>query len=1084
MRHIRKQIQKNLSVREAKKIDTPKPNLVKSVVRTVINTESKPLMPNPDTPTVYILTRTSNRPHGFKRCHESIKRQTYKNIRHIVSIDNINDKSYVEQYDVDYIFIDKTQIESQPDIPNPNTGKRFIFNLYFNILMAKATDGWIIFLDDDDYLIDSDVISKTVASIKSNEDMLIWQMKYPNGSILPTSNEMNTKPRLGRIGSPCIMVHSSIANQIKWDGWKCGDYRFISKVWDLTKNKVWIKQPMIQLGDIGMGLRKDLGDKSNDVVKPVVVPNVNRILNNHQPDSPKKILDAFKSKFIKVENTNNINKLSNTSNTTTNINNLNNENYYNDIIVPTRIFDGEVVLIVMSNYNRGDNILDSIKSVLNQTYKNVLLHIIDDNSTDDSVSIIFNYLKSINVDNVKFTLSMNNVGTYTNRNQALYTNKFDWWTICDSDDIILPNHVENTITQLKKHNKSFGVPLYQRVYKNSGKKIQPKHGEGIFFYHKKIYNIIGYYDYNKFGADTDYLWRVKQYFGDEFKINDCTYIAYAYGDNLTIKHKKNERLKYVAKIKNELKNGLINRPIILSLHQKYNSIDNLKKSEDNSNFEPLTNNNIFSVDYTYSYLYDKLKNNINFTYLRFGDNDFMHIFKQNVGRELGHNKTVYNDNLHNFLLDSIKCNGDGYIKTYNFAGYSVTHKNFKKQKIFPLRNDILNYIKKYDKSNCYHSVLFFYIIMSYYPKYVEGIFSFIRNEKNTLYVGSVQPQYAKKVLGDFKYHIETAKYNSTANISKYITQIDNLISKQNIKYIILACGQLSRVLGGYIYKNYGNKFTILDIGGIIETFDPKTTKSSVVNNKTIYQKNMSFNLNKNITPNISYEIQPKIDKQPLGVIMCTWKRFERLNLTLSMLNEQTNKDFVFYIWNNNIELKNKIENLILNYKDINIKVYHSDINIGGLGRFKVATQNVDNHKMFLFFDDDQEFKSDYIEKFTNLFKSKTLTSWYAFKIIKDYHVRTRVKTLTNVDYCGTGGLLADAELFKDNDILNIPIKYQFIEDLWLSYYAKYIHIYQLRGCDIWMQINVDNKDQYTTNRNLRDLKTEFYNFLEKKYNKK
>ena len=49
--------------------------------------------------TLNILTRTSNRPNGFKRCYNSIKNQTYKKINHIVSCDNEKDLNYLNNYD-------------------------------------------------------------------------------------------------------------------------------------------------------------------------------------------------------------------------------------------------------------------------------------------------------------------------------------------------------------------------------------------------------------------------------------------------------------------------------------------------------------------------------------------------------------------------------------------------------------------------------------------------------------------------------------------------------------------------------------------------------------------------------------------------------------------------------------------------------------------------------------------------------------------------------------------------------------------------------------------------------------------------
>lgn len=257
------------------------PNISKKRVlpkRTIITTKiiEKPML--------NIITRTSGRPNGFKRCSDSIKNQTYKHVRHIVSIDSLEDKEYVEKAGVDFYFIDKQKIKSKPDIPNPNTGKKFIYNLYFNELFSKVKDGWILILDDDDFLANSNVVQTMVNRIQNNSDMLIWQMRYPTGVLLPSIAEMVVKPRLGRIGSPCVMVHSSIAKTIKWDGWKCGDYRYISQVWDKTETKQWLKKPLIQLGGAGFGLKKDVESKKTPTKAQKKVD---------------KLLVDFKKKFVK-----------------------------------------------------------------------------------------------------------------------------------------------------------------------------------------------------------------------------------------------------------------------------------------------------------------------------------------------------------------------------------------------------------------------------------------------------------------------------------------------------------------------------------------------------------------------------------------------------------------------------------------------------------------------------------------------------------------------------------------------------------------------------------------------------------------
>jgi glycosyltransferase involved in cell wall biosynthesis len=50
-----------------------------------------------------------------------------------------------------------------------------------------------------------------------------------------------------------------------------------------------------------------------------------------------------------------------------------------------------LVSILVSNYNYGRYIGESIQSALDQTYSNIELIICDDGSTDDSISVIEEY---------------------------------------------------------------------------------------------------------------------------------------------------------------------------------------------------------------------------------------------------------------------------------------------------------------------------------------------------------------------------------------------------------------------------------------------------------------------------------------------------------------------------------------------------------------------------------------------------------------------------------------------------------------------------------------------------------------------
>jgi hypothetical protein len=216
------------------------------------------------------------------------------------------------------------------------------------------------------------------------------------------------------------------------------------------------------------------------------------------------------------------------------------------------------------------------------------------------------------------------------------------------------------------------------------------------------------------------------------------------------------------------------------------------------------------------------------------------------------------------------------------------------------------------------------------------------------------------------------------------------------------------------------------------------------------------------------------------VIMCVWKRVDNLTNTINMLNNQTFKDFDFYIWNNNND--NNIIDCLYDYKNkytIINDIYNSHENVGGLGRFIYAKKLSDRYSKIIFIDDDQIFSDDLIFEMVNKFQEKTIISWWSWKInTLDYFNRYRVSNLKEADYCGTGGMIVDSKVFKEDIVFEIPEKYKFIEDLWLSFIAKNVLNYKLLGYNFNINIVEDGKDQ---SLKLLNLKREMYIYLKTKY---
>ncbi len=96
-----------------------------------------------------------------------------------------------------------------------------------------------------------------------------------------------------------------------------------------------------------------------------------------------------------------------------------------------------MISIIITLYNKQACILDTVNSVLNQTNKNFELIIINDGSTDNSLSIV----SAINDIRIKI-YSKSNGGVSAARNDGIIHSVGDYILFLDADDILYPNCLE------------------------------------------------------------------------------------------------------------------------------------------------------------------------------------------------------------------------------------------------------------------------------------------------------------------------------------------------------------------------------------------------------------------------------------------------------------------------------------------------------------------------------------------------------------------------------------------------------------------------------------------------------------------
>ena len=109
----------------------------------------------------------------------------------------------------------------------------------------------------------------------------------------------------------------------------------------------------------------------------------------------------------------------------------------------------ELVSIITPCYNSEKFIEECITSVLNQSYRNWEMLIVDDNSSDNSSVLIKSYSKQD--DRIKPIFLNDNLGSAMARNKAISVAKGKYIAFLDSDDIWLPKKLEIQIHFMKKN---------------------------------------------------------------------------------------------------------------------------------------------------------------------------------------------------------------------------------------------------------------------------------------------------------------------------------------------------------------------------------------------------------------------------------------------------------------------------------------------------------------------------------------------------------------------------------------------------------------------------------------------------------
>lgn len=180
--------------------------------------------------------------------------------------------------------------------------------------------------------------------------------------------------------------------------------------------------------------------------------------------------------------------------------------------------DPKKVSVIIPTYNRESTLGRAIDSVLNQTYRNFEVIVVDDGSTDNTSRVVEKYKNRIRY------YSKLHGGVSAARNLGLEKSEGTWVSFLDSDDYWLPKKLEKQMEYLQK-NPDIMIVQTDEYWIRNGKLVNPmkkhkKYSGWIFeqclplcivspsavLIHQKVFNDVGVFD-ESFPVCEDYdLW--------------------------------------------------------------------------------------------------------------------------------------------------------------------------------------------------------------------------------------------------------------------------------------------------------------------------------------------------------------------------------------------------------------------------------------------------------------------------------------------------------------------------------------------------------------------------------------------------
>lgn len=131
-----------------------------------------------------------------------------------------------------------------------------------------------------------------------------------------------------------------------------------------------------------------------------------------------------------------------------------------DIAQEEFLMDSSLVSVIIATYRRKESLERAIMSVISQTYSNVEIIVVDDNSDTEWNNIVNEIIEKCKVTTEKpiiYIKNEHNMGSARTRNVGIDKANGEYITFLDDDDIYLPQKIEYQVRDMVKKNADYSI---------------------------------------------------------------------------------------------------------------------------------------------------------------------------------------------------------------------------------------------------------------------------------------------------------------------------------------------------------------------------------------------------------------------------------------------------------------------------------------------------------------------------------------------------------------------------------------------------------------------------------------------------